>query len=192
MFSTNRCRVCSLVKSEAWYGLTDLHLFNGGHFNHPIEQRATQTQLKEDGKKIFLYCFSRYSEHPISVTRQRGRKHLDKQISVCCLEALENTHKHDNASNYLYTQIKFNSPLEYKYTSPWHAQPFKTSKHISKFTEINNGIYYLMGINTDRRNISGNFLQALNALDMSRMRHAEDGCSIFHFFTDLWQRVCVK
>jgi len=140
---------------------------------------------------MILYCFSHYSEHPVSVMRPRGRRHLHKQISVC-LEALENTHKHDNASNYLYTHIKFNSPLEYKYTSPWHAQPFKTSKHISKFTEINNDIHYLMGIKTDWRSISGNFLQVLHALDMSGMRHAEDGCSIFHFFADLCQHVCVK
>jgi len=73
--------------------------------------------VKEDGKKMLPFCFSHYSENPVTVKRPRGRKHFDKQISVC-LEALENTHKHHNASNYLYIQIKFNFPLEYKYTSP--------------------------------------------------------------------------
>jgi hypothetical protein len=91
---------------------------------------------------MLLYCFSHYSEYLVSVMQPWGRKHFDKQISVC-LEALENTHKHHNASNYLYKQIKFNFPLEYKYTSPWHIKQFKTSKHIPKFTEIDTGVYYL-------------------------------------------------
>jgi len=73
--------------------------------------------------------------------RRRGRAHFDKHISVC-LEALGNTHKHHDASNYLYKQIKINFPLEYNYTSPWHIKQFKGSKHILKFTEINTGVYY--------------------------------------------------
>jgi hypothetical protein len=104
--------VAAVIRSEARDGLTDLHLLNGGHFNHPMKQWANQTQLKEDGQKMLLHCFSHYSEHSVSIMRPRGRKHFDKQSSVC-LEALENTHKHHNASNYLYTQIKFNVPLEY-------------------------------------------------------------------------------